>query len=475
VTSIVMSTVMSSSEGRKTMTPFDRFVTGFVVNAPVQACAVGAVAAVVLRLARASAPGYRHRLAVGALLLTAMVPIATAWLHFAQDGEPSPLASMTSPSPVLAIAPRPATLLVAVYAAVCLWQMLRFGRTAIAASLIRLGATRVDEGPIYDEAQRCFDAWRIAPLRLCTSTHVTVPVLCGVRTPTIILPADFDARDPALLRGIIGHEVAHRARRDIPVAVGLELALMPIAWHPAVALLKRAAAFYRELACDELAIVRLGLSRKDYASGLLQLAERRSPRARFATRIDAHPAGTLERRIAAILCERPAGSSATVSRGVVAAATAAIVVGCWLGTVAIVDPVADTVSGDWRLDTRASQPTDRQPFGTVAMDVRATDAFIHIDQRRTLRDGTFEQLTVRGGTDGRPFDVTMPSGYHVSVRARWHGRRLLLEAAVESRLIEHAEVFRRGPDLVATQVQPDRQAGATYTYVFRRAASGSPR
>src|SRR5262245_20558909 len=161
------------------MSPIDRFVTGIVVNAAVQACVIAAAAALALRLVRGSEPWARHRLAAIALLLAAALPLATAWRATVGDPEAPAPWPMGSASAVLPVAARPADVVVALFAAVCLWHVLRFGRSAIATSLVRRRAQLIDAGPIYDEALWCFRAWEIAPLRLCTSADVTIPALCG--------------------------------------------------------------------------------------------------------------------------------------------------------------------------------------------------------------------------------------------------------------------------------------------------------
>jgi hypothetical protein len=96
----------------------------------------------------------------------------------------------------------------------------------------------------------------------------TAPAACGIARPTVVLPASLAAdATPAELDAIFAHELAHLARRDPLRHLALQLLLVPVAFHPAVAPLRRALTASREAACDERAALALG--RREYGRALL--------------------------------------------------------------------------------------------------------------------------------------------------------------------------------------------------------------
>jgi len=86
---------------------------------------------------------------------------------------------------------------------------------------------------------------------LLVSEEVTGPVTLGALRPAILLPPRFldDAsQDEAL--SALGHEMAHVRRRDYAVNLLCEALLLPVAFHPAVRLVRRRAKTFAAAAID---------------------------------------------------------------------------------------------------------------------------------------------------------------------------------------------------------------------------------
>lgn len=78
--------------------------------------------------------------------------------------------------------------------------------------------------------------------------------------------------DEAKLLSVVGHEMAHVARRDFLTNLVCEIIALPVSFHPFTYWLKRKIDRTRELACDEL-VTRRVLAPKVYARSLLWAAD----------------------------------------------------------------------------------------------------------------------------------------------------------------------------------------------------------
>jgi beta-lactamase regulating signal transducer with metallopeptidase domain len=118
----------------------------------------------------------------------------------------------------------------------------------------------------------CQAALGISRAQIMCSTSVPVPITVGIRDPLVILPERLlQDTDRDVLTSAIGHELAHVLRRDYLLNLLYEVIALPLAFHPATALLKRRIRETRELGCDELITDRL-LDPAVYARSLVQLA-----------------------------------------------------------------------------------------------------------------------------------------------------------------------------------------------------------
>lgn len=148
---------------------------------------------------------------------------------------------------------------------------------------------------------------RACGVQLLTSPHgleKAGPLLAGIFHPAILLPEYLTApENRELLDAAIAHELAHVRRKDVLSLFLSELALVPLAFHPATVWLRRKLAESRELACDEDAARELA-SPVAYARSLLEVARRGIGSAGLLQTLGVADGGILERRIRALV-ERP--------------------------------------------------------------------------------------------------------------------------------------------------------------------------
>ena len=119
--------------------------------------------------------------------------------------------------------------------------------------------------------------------RLCRSRAVRTPLLLGVLRPVIFLP-DRDY-SPAMLRGVLAHEMTHCRRGDVLFKWFAVLVSVLHWFNPVTILLRSELDRACELACDERLLRRMDAGEKQlYGDMLLTLAaDRRMPRSVVAT------------------------------------------------------------------------------------------------------------------------------------------------------------------------------------------------
>ncbi len=272
----------------------------FLVNACWQIALVTVVAALCACLLRGTAARYRHLLWVAALALAFGLPVVTcsqllgstffsaqAWSPTtAQLGAagslPSPqpigadapaLLPMKETSPFIFISKNVAAVVVALY---LLFLCYRSGQLLLAwrrARIIARSAYPVElperVRAVIDECQTALGVKRF---QILCSSSVLVPITVGSLNPLVILPEQLlQEADRDVLTSAIGHELVHVWRRDYLLNLFYELIALPLAFHPATALLRRRIRETRELGCDELVTERL-LDAAVYARSLVQLA-----------------------------------------------------------------------------------------------------------------------------------------------------------------------------------------------------------
>ena len=271
-------------------------IFNFVLNAAWQTVVIFVVAALASWLLRNGPARYRHTLWVVGLIACLVVPLLTA-TRFVPDWSPSVqvVSSEAAPvqvrvgttgkedfgidhlvtrrtRPVRAPARTPLYLMLA-YVLVVLFRGITLARFWRRKEKLRRSATRTGLVPEIElAAQRCRRIFGVNA-EVARSDKARVPYTIGARRPLVLLPAAFcSGTDESRLLSIIGHEMAHVARRDFLSNLICELISLPIAFHPLTYLIKKQIDRTRELACDEL-VTRHVLAPRIYARSLLWAAD----------------------------------------------------------------------------------------------------------------------------------------------------------------------------------------------------------
>lgn len=272
------------------------FILNFVLNSCWQIAAIVVVAAFASWLLRNGPSRYRHVLWVVALVTSLIVPLLTAtrfvptWIASAQtvpstaapgrvnNTGPQDYSSVdhigTRRTTTVTTTPRIVLFFILSYALFIFARAIRLARFWQRKERLRKTATRNGLAPeIEAAAQQCRNLLGIRDVTVTRSTAARMPYTIGARRPLIVLPDAYCSTvDDAKLLSVIGHEMAHIARRDFLTNLLCELLSLPISFHPLTYFMKREIDRTRELACDEL-VTRRVLAPKVYARSLLWAAD----------------------------------------------------------------------------------------------------------------------------------------------------------------------------------------------------------
>ena len=174
----------------------------------------------------------------------------------------------------------------------------RLHRIASQAAIVR-------DGPWFDATRQLSEHFGLrAPVTLLQSDRPAVLVTWGFFAPRVMLPRDAPSWDVDRIRVVLAHELAHVQRRDWILQIGSELLRIACWFNPLVWYAASRLRLESERACDD-AVVNLGVSGRDYAQHLLELARQ------FGRARDIYPAvaivprpSSLERRVTAMLNPR---------------------------------------------------------------------------------------------------------------------------------------------------------------------------
>ena len=305
------------------MLRISEFILNFVLNSSWQIAVIFAVAAIASWILRNGPARYRHTLwvvALGACLVAPLLP-TTHWISDLQVTTPRSfsIAALRNVAPVVSgddkeavavdhlgvrrsppirTSTRTALFLALAYALFIFWRVIRLVRFWRRKEKLRRSATRTGlPAEIKVAAQRCWSLLGAGDVRVTTSSQARVPYTLGAWRSLIVLPeACCLAADEARLLAVIGHEMAHVARRDFLVNLVCELIAVPISFHPLTYLIEKQIDRARELACDELVTEHV-LAPRVYARSLLWAADVMTPHSPHAFMLSIFDAGILEERI----------------------------------------------------------------------------------------------------------------------------------------------------------------------------------
>ena len=269
-------------------------------------------------------------------------------------------------------------------------------------SRITRDAVDIDDLRWAETLDRLAAAFGIARPAVKVSPDATIPVTCGIRKPTILLPVEAagwtdERRDVVLL-----HELAHVARRDCLLQTLTRVACAVHWFNPLAYLAAAEQRAEQERAADDL-VLASGTEAPVYADHLFELARtaRTERYAAWATLAMARPS-QIEGRLIDILDDRrnrrPPGRM--VRAAVAAAATALLVPVAALQVTAA--PAPEPAPAVTAVETQVDQPSappdpnpNPTPMPTPRPAPRATaqGAAVSDDTRRRVADALLSALT----------------------------------------------------------------------------------
>ena len=304
------------------METISRALLTFLLNSIWQVPLVAAVAWLTCRLMSKSSARYRNAVWVAALLAAILLPAASVRidrpnperLHFstslvdspqpasAASTVASPAPSPAAPARTVSLAQTTASVVIGVYLVFLIFRVGGLGLALLRTARIRARArSAAIPEPLQQVWTRCQQAFGLTGLQLLVSPHVSGPVTAG---RAIILPESLLAETSVdVLMTAVGHEMAHIARRDFVSNLCYELLLLPIAFHPAVWMIRREIERTREMACDELVTVCL-MDAGAYARSIVSIATGMMALPRPGYTLGVFDGDILEERIRRLL-ERP--------------------------------------------------------------------------------------------------------------------------------------------------------------------------
>jgi TonB family protein len=264
--------------------PLAQYIAQYAVNSLWQLPLLLAAALAASKIARRLGPKTENRLWLATLFLCVLVPLGGLKSNRGTDISLriAPAVAQLSPSPAnpalrIPVLQLPFGLfwIVVVAAAAC------FGIAAIRLGVGYLKARRLVRNSVPIELfgkeaeiwQRCRQAFATGSAALGSSSSISGPVTVGSKNPALLLPAgilDTTTRDD--LAAALAHECAHLERKDFLWNLLGHAAALPVAFHPAVWIVKSRVAESRETICDRMAADRLAGGHA-YAHSLLRIAQ----------------------------------------------------------------------------------------------------------------------------------------------------------------------------------------------------------
>jgi beta-lactamase regulating signal transducer with metallopeptidase domain len=271
------------------MTASEGLVLAFVVNAALQATVVALAAMAAAVAARQAPAAVRQAIWMLALALALAIPLRSTLvtvrtpppppsiaLPVSEAGpiaatKPAPVGhAVSAPAPRLVLSRGVARALVVAYLLVLVLRVFSLRRGWARARRLRAEEDAALPPAWARRAQRCAHALGVSTAPIVVSWRVEGPATVGALRPVIVLPRRLlDAASPAMAAAMLCHEMAHVRRRDYAWNLACEVLALPLAFHPAAALIRRKIRETREQACDELAAAVLGA--KGYARALVAL------------------------------------------------------------------------------------------------------------------------------------------------------------------------------------------------------------
>jgi beta-lactamase regulating signal transducer with metallopeptidase domain len=217
--------------------------------------------------------------------------------------------------------------------------------------------------------------------RLLRSERTSMPIVCGILRPAVLLPAEAETWSEERQRMVLLHELTHITRRDCLTQMMAQMACALYWFNPFIWFAARRLRVEREQACDDY-VLSIGAKPSDYAHHLLEIARSMQERSIFewtqTTSVAMARRSQLEGRLLAILSKE--NKRGAVSR---AAAMSLVVLICVLFlSLAVIRPTVIHAQGPQTSNGVSSdekENTERALQGSLAASVadRGSDALIH--------------------------------------------------------------------------------------------------
>ncbi|HVQ37308.1 MAG TPA: M56 family metallopeptidase, partial [Pyrinomonadaceae bacterium] len=316
----------------------------FIINAAWQITAIALVATALARILNNAPARFRHLLWVGAFFLSVALPVWTLPVT-KTEGSPRQTVNRIAAQATALASPKDTsnkqdmagrvsaggpiiqsranlgrlferriqqfstgpTAMVLLTLGYLLFILYRFGRLwrfwQRTASLTRSGYQTEMSPSMIAVAERCCSAFRLKQVPIMCTTLSSTPGVVGGRQPMVVLPQSLFGELPAeTLYSILGHEMAHIARRDFQWNVVYEILWLPISFHPLAGFLKKQIEKTRELACDEMVTEKL-LAPVVHARSLIRIAGVLINPAAQALTLGIFDGNILEERIMKLTCK----------------------------------------------------------------------------------------------------------------------------------------------------------------------------
>ncbi|MDQ4123075.1 MAG: M56 family metallopeptidase [Acidobacteriota bacterium] len=142
----------------------------------------------------------------------------------------------------------------------------------IATNLLKRQATRFENAALNELFSSILTELNLNhSVRLLRSERISMPIVCGVIKPAVLLPVNADEWSEERQRMVLLHELTHVARRDCLTQMLAQIACAVYWFNPLVWFAARRLRIEREHACDDY-VLSIGTKPSDYAHHLLEIA-----------------------------------------------------------------------------------------------------------------------------------------------------------------------------------------------------------
>jgi beta-lactamase regulating signal transducer with metallopeptidase domain len=209
-------------------------------------------------------------------LLPDETPVASSGNQFAADAAIPPMMAAAETAQAPAASLSQGAILFVAWIAIVGWGLARLAVAYRHAILLRARSVRSEDQPLLAELARLSRSAGLSqPPELRVVEGTGSPLIVGIWRPVLVLPkATLSSLDAAERTLVLGHELAHAARRDLAWSA-LAAACRILFWfHPLVWLSERRLALAQEIAADEFAMTLQRQPADRYAATLVSIVEK---------------------------------------------------------------------------------------------------------------------------------------------------------------------------------------------------------